>query len=86
MQTKLQSLFESLTNIAVGYIVSILSQLVIFPLFGISTTIKDNLMIGLFFTVVSIVRGYCLRRFFNWYHCRKAWDNFPMCNDSEAIK
>jgi hypothetical protein len=68
MQTKKQSLFESITNVTVGYGVALLSQIIIFPVFGIEATIKDNLMIGLFFTVVSIVRSYCLRRFFNWLH------------------
>lgn len=68
MQTKKQSLFESITNVAVGYGVALLSQIIIFPVFGIHATVRDNILIGLFFTMVSIVRSYCLRRFFNWMH------------------
>ncbi|MCT7432462.1 hypothetical protein N5T66_04145 [Aliarcobacter cryaerophilus] len=26
----------------------------------------DNLLIGLLFTVISIIRGYFVRRLFNW--------------------
>ena len=65
MQSKKFSLIESVTNVAVGYIVALLSQIIIFPVFGITATIKDNLMIGLFFTLVSIIRSYILRRIFN---------------------
>jgi len=65
LQSKKFSLIESVVNVLVGYFVSMISQVIIFPVFGIVTTIKDNLMIGLFFTAVSIVRSYILRRIFN---------------------
>ena len=65
MQSKKNSLIESITNVVVGYCVALMSQIIIFPVFGIHATIKDNLMIGLFFTVVSITRSYVLRRIFN---------------------
>jgi len=65
MQTKTQSLIESITNIAIGYSVAIVSQLSVFPLFNINVTIQDNLMIGLYFTAISLVRSYVVRRYFN---------------------
>lgn len=52
-------------NISLGYIVALISQLVIFPFFGIRVTLSDNLWIGLWFTVISIIRSYTLRRIFN---------------------
>lgn len=64
-QTKLQSFIESATNVAVGYVVAVASQLTIFPLFGVELTLSDNLLIGAYFTIISIVRSYFLRRFFN---------------------
>lgn len=64
MQLKKHSLIESVTNVAVGYGVALASQIAIFPVFGIEVTLKDNVMIGAFFTVVSIVRSYILRRIF----------------------
>ena len=64
-QSKLQSFAESVTNIIVGYTIAVLTQLFVFPLFGIQTTISDNLLIGLCFTIVSLIRSYVLRRLFN---------------------
>ncbi len=65
MQTRRQSLVESLTNIAIGYTTNVVANMVIFPIFGIDTTISDNLLIGLCFTVVSLTRTYIIRRYFN---------------------
>jgi hypothetical protein len=65
MQSKKYSFIESCVNVAVGYFVALASQILIFPIFDIDATIKDNLMIGLFFTVISIIRSYILRRVFN---------------------
>jgi len=64
-QSKRMSFVESLTNVAIGYLVAVGSQVVIFPFFGIHIPLKDNFMIGAWFTVVSIVRSYALRRAFN---------------------
>ena len=40
MQTKYQSLIESLTNILIGYLTALLSQVLIFPLFDIDVTFQ----------------------------------------------
>ncbi len=66
VQTKKVSLFESVTNVVVGYGVALASQIVLFPLFGIHISIKTNLWIGFWFTIISIVRSYLLRRAFNY--------------------
>lgn len=65
MQSKLNSFIESLTNILIGYITALLSQLLIFPLFDINIPLSDNLLIGLYFTLISLVRSYAIRRYFN---------------------
>lgn len=64
-QSRRASLLESAANIAIGYGVAVSAQAVIFPLFGIYVPLGDNLLIGALFTVVSLVRSYCLRRVFN---------------------
>lgn len=64
-QTHLQSLIETLTSVLLGYVVAILSQLLIFPLFGIRVAFTDNLLIAGYFTVISVLRGYVVRRWFN---------------------
>lgn len=62
MQTKLHSLWESIENIIIGYAVAILSQVIIFPWFGIDIPLSSNLLIGFYFSVISIARSYVLRR------------------------
>ena len=63
-QSRLMSLVEAVANVAVGYGVAVLTQMVVFPLFGLRTTVPENLAIGANFTVVSLARGYVLRRAF----------------------
>jgi hypothetical protein len=65
MQSKTQSAIESVANVAIGYLVALAAQLTIFPLLGIPVTLEQNLMIGAFFTAVSLARSYCVRRLFN---------------------
>lgn len=71
MQTKKMSLIETLSSVAIGYIISLAAQMIIFPFFNIEVSLTDNLLIGLFFTAVSIIRGYYVRRFFNWIKIKK---------------
>lgn len=73
MQTKLYSLLESVANILIGSIVALLSQLVIFPLFSIHISIQANIEITLWFTLISIIRSYFVRRGFNWIHTHTRW-------------
>lgn len=64
-QTRLSSFVESMMNVAIGYGVAIASQIVIFPMFGIHVGLKTNLWIGVWFTGVSLIRSYVIRRWFN---------------------
>jgi len=65
MQTRLSSLIESMINVLIGYFVALLSQILIFPLFDIEVTFTQNLYIGLWFTIISLIRSYVIRRWFN---------------------
>lgn len=64
-QTKKQSFIESITNTAVGFLISLAATFVIFPLVGYKTTVSKNIIVTLFFTAISILRGYVIRRYFN---------------------
>ena len=57
-QSRLMSLVESVANVIVGYGVAVVTQILIFPLFGLNTTLAQNLKMGAVFTVVSIVRSF----------------------------
>lgn len=65
MQSKLGSFAESLINILIGFGIALGSQILIFPLYGVHIPLHDNVMITLWFTIISIVRSYSLRRIFN---------------------
>lgn len=71
-QSRLMSLVESLANVLVGYGVAVATQMLLFPLFGVNVTIADNLLMGLAFTAISIVRSYALRRGFEALRVRQA--------------
>lgn len=65
-QTKFGSAVEVSLNLAVGYLINFTANLLILPLFGFRTlTVAKNLEIGVLFTVISILRQYVLRRWFN---------------------
>jgi hypothetical protein len=63
-QSRLMSLVESGTNVAVGFAVALATQFVVFPLFGLHASAREHVMIGLAFTFVSLARSYALRRLF----------------------
>jgi hypothetical protein len=65
MQSRIHSALESSVNILIGYFVALGSQLVIFPFFDVHLPLQDNIIIGLWFTVISFIRSYVLRRWFN---------------------
>ena len=58
-------------NVVVGYGVAVASQILIFPIFGLHTTLAENLKIGAIFTVVSIARSFALRRVFEAIRMRR---------------
>lgn len=65
MQSRVMSLVESATNIVVGFVVATITNQIVLPLFGIAITLTKNMEITVVFTVVSLIRSYMLRRFFN---------------------
>jgi hypothetical protein len=64
-QSKKHSAIESIINVFVGLITSFLIQLVLYPMLNIPVTFSQNLIITFVFFIVSFIRGYLIRRFFN---------------------
>jgi hypothetical protein len=58
------SLVEAIANVGVGFLVALLTQIIVFPLFGLRPTLGENFAIGGLFTLASIARSYALRRAF----------------------
>ena len=71
-QTRLMSLVESVANVIVGYGVAVVTQILIFPIFGLHTTLAQNLKMGAIFTIVSMARSFALRRVFEAIRMRSA--------------
>lgn len=75
-QTKRASLAETLFNTKVGFAINFVANLVILPWFGFDVKPGPAFHMGLIFTVISIVRGYCIRRLFNHQPFAMAIDRF----------
>jgi hypothetical protein len=70
MQSKRGSVIETVTGTVIGYSVAVITQIVIFPLFDLHVSAGENLTIAAVFTIISLVRGYWVRRLFNWLHLK----------------
>ena len=65
MQTKSMSFVESCTNIGIGYLIALCTQLIVLPWFNIYPCFSDNIKIASIVLGISIVRNYVIRRVFN---------------------
>ena len=64
MQSRRLSLIEAFTNVVVGYALALATQIIVFPWFGLYTSLGDNLALGAVFVGISLLRSYALRRLF----------------------
>ena len=65
-QTRLVSFIETSANVASGFITAFLVwRFFVVPYLDIPVSYRVNLVVTTVFTVVSIIRGYLWRRFFN---------------------
>ena len=65
MQSKKESLIETLTSVFVGWLIGVILNMLVLPLFDYDVSLTDGVLISIIFTAVSVVRGYLIRRFFN---------------------
>ena len=70
-QSRFMSLVESVAKVFVGYDVAVVTQILIFPIFGLQTTLVQNLEMGAISTVVSMARSFALRRVFEAIQMRQ---------------
>ena len=65
-QTRLGSAIETAANIVIGYLINFAMNLVVLPVFfHMTISLAANFWMGMVYTVVSVIRSYCLRRWFN---------------------
>jgi len=65
MQSRAHSAFEAVANVAVGYGINVVANLMVLPVFGLSVSVGQAAGIGVAFTFISLARSYLLRRVFN---------------------
>jgi len=65
LQTKLGSFYEACLNILIGYTIASAANYLVLPFFLEGVTVGNSLLIGLIFTVISLIRTYVIRRWFN---------------------
>ena len=63
-QSRRMSLIEAVTNVILGYGLAVITQIVVFPWFGLDVSIGENLALGAVFVGISLLRSYALRRLF----------------------
>ena len=63
-QSKLQSAKETIISIGIGFGLSLILQSVLAHVYGFNASVSDNIQVTIWFTVLSLVRSYCVRRYF----------------------
>jgi hypothetical protein len=69
-QSRTHSMAETMANIVVGFAASMVIQALVLPAMGHDITLAQNFWITCIFTVVSVVRGYGIRRIFNRFQTK----------------
>ena len=65
MQTKRESFIETITSVFVGWVIGVILNMLVLPLFDYDVSLTDGVLISIIFTAVSVIRGYVIRRWFN---------------------
>lgn len=75
-QSRLSSLTEALINTAIGFIITMTVLPFVNLMCGIHMSVGQASLSTLIFTIVSIVRGYVIRRFFENNIARQILNKF----------
>lgn len=65
MQSKKSSFIESSSNAIFSFMFNYAASLFIYPLLDIKVTGVENIEIAVLFAIISVIRGYLVRRWFN---------------------
>ena len=67
-QRRLTSFVEAAFNTGLGFGISVAAGVLVYPLFHVELRLIDITGVTAIFTVISVLRGYIVRRLFNWLH------------------
>lgn len=68
MQTRFQSLLETCGSVLAGFFLAMGLQVFLAWAYSVPMTLRQNFEWTVWFTILSVARGYAFRRFFNWFH------------------
>lgn len=66
-QSRLGSVLEAVAGNAIAFIIGVVANIVVLPLFGCHVDTSQSIMITAIFSAISLVRTYLVRRMFNWF-------------------
>ena len=64
-QSRKKSLEESIVNVVTGLVIGILTNMIMLPLLGMHPSHGDSIILTLVFSVLSLIRSYCIRRYYS---------------------
>lgn len=70
-QSRKASIAEALASTLVGFCIALAMQYVLWAAYGIRATASQTIQVTLWMTLVSVIRGYVMRRLWNsewWKH------------------
>lgn len=85
-QSRKMSMFEIVTSTGIGLVLSLISNVIIFHAMGKEMTLGENIQMTMYFTVISIVRGFGVRRLFNWMDERKVRETLKAIESEKTVK
>ncbi|MNC10600.1 hypothetical protein D3C75_582550 [compost metagenome] len=65
MQSKKLSLIESVVNVVSSFLMGVITQIIVFPLYGFEASVMANISLTLIFSLTGFIRSYTVRRIFN---------------------
>lgn len=89
-QSRVDSAMETFTNTAIGYAIALVANIFILPaVLNIEVSLEQNLFIAALFTIISLIRGYLIRRAFNgrsvWQSIKHWWNHYSFMDDHTHI-
>lgn len=74
MQSRMDSIVEASINILIGFIISwLFFWAVISPIYGFRSGVGESFTITVLYTILSFVRQYFIRR---WFNGKIIWENW----------
>ena len=64
------SLTESTISVIAGYVITVIIQIWLYPLFGVAIAATEALVISLVIVFAAFVKNFSIRRLFNLIHIR----------------